>query len=117
MREDLKKLLSDRGNRYAVFLSLGLLFGGMLVFLIKVWSLPPLVPLFYNRPWGMPQLGEPTKLLLLLLSALGVCIINIAFSLRFFKEVVLLVRILLWVSALVSLLATTVVLRVVFLVT
>lgn len=117
MKEDLKKLLSDRGNKYAVFLALGLIFLGLTLFLIKVWSLPPLVPLFYNRPWGLSQLTEPNKVLFFLLFALGTVILNVVFSLRLSKEIVLLTRILLWVSVLISLLATTAVIRILFLVT
>ena len=117
MRDNLKTLFADRLNRYGLFLSLAFLLVGMIVFLMKVWSLSPLVPLFYNRPWGLSQLGKPIQLLSLLLLSLGVLIINIACSLKLFKEAILLPRILLWVSVLVSILATIAVLQAIFLVT
>lgn len=112
MREEFRVLLSDRVNRYGLFLSLGLSIAGLVFFLIKVWSLPPFVPLFYNRPWGFPQLATPIHLLLLLLGSLAVLSINLVLALKLHRSIVLLSRILLWVSVLTSLLATTTVVRV-----
>lgn len=117
MKQELTALLADRVNKYGFFSSLTLIGIGCIAFLIKVWSLPPLLPLFYNRPWGIPQLGSPLQLFFLLLSGLLILIVNTTAALKLYKSVVLLSRILLWVSVLVSLLATTAVIRIILLVT
>lgn len=117
MGEKLSLLLSDRINRYAFFSSIGVIVVGLTFFLINVWTLPPLVPIFYNRPWGLPQLGSPIHLLLLIFASIAVFVLNITIALAFQRNVILLSRILLWIAVLVSLLSTTAVFRVILLVT
>lgn len=116
MREEFKVLISDKVNSYALFLSVACIVLGLLFFVVKVWSLPPLLPLFYNRPWGIAQLGTPLHLLLLLLLDLAILIVNLTLALKLYKSIILLSRILLWISVLVSLLSTTVVIRVILLI-
>ena len=116
MKEEFKILLSDRVNKYGLIVSLLFIAIGFVVFLINVWQLPPLLPLFYNRPWGVPQLGEPMHLLSLLLASLGILVINLTLALALYRNIILLSRMLVWGSALVSLLATTAVVRVIFLI-
>ncbi|MBI2036494.1 hypothetical protein HYT17_02600 [Candidatus Microgenomates bacterium] len=117
MQEEFKLLFSDKANKYGLLLSLGLLFFGLLIFLLKVWSLPPLVPLFYSRPWGISQLGTPLSLLLVLLFGFLVVTINLSISLKLWRNMLILTRILFWVSVVVALLATTTVIQVILLTT
>lgn len=116
MKEEFKILLSDRMNKYGLFLSIGCILIGFTVFLVMVLRLPPLLPIFYNRPWGQPQLGTPLNLLLLLFMSLAVFFINITLALRFYKSIILLSRILIWVSVLVSLLATVAAIQIILLI-
>ena len=116
MQEDFKLLLADKINKYGLILSAACILGGLLFFVIKVWSLPPLIPLFYNRPWGMPQLGTWLNLLVVLLGACGLLLINTTLALRIYKNALLLARILIWVSTLVSLLAAVAAMRIIILV-
>lgn len=116
MREEFKVLLFDRVNKYGLILSLLFIVAGFIVFFINVWHLPPLLPLFYNRPWGVAQLAQPRELLFLLLASLGILVINLTLSLALYKNILLLSRILVWVSVLISLLVTTAVVRVIFLI-
>lgn len=116
MKQELIALLADRVNKYGYFSSLILIGLGFIVFLVKVWSLPPLLPLFYNRPWGMAQLGSPIHLLLLLLLGAAILIVNVTLALKLYRSIILLSRILLWASLLIWLLTTTVVIRVILLV-
>lgn len=111
MREGLKILFSDRGLSLAILFSLS----GFIVFIIHAWSLPPVVPLFYNRPWGTSQLGTPLQLFLLLVSGTCVLLANVAVAVMVYKKNILLARILIWVSALISLLTTAAVVRTIFL--
>jgi|SRR5581483_4808443 len=117
MREELKLLLTDKGNRYALFLSLGILLVGLIFYLVKLGQLPPLLPIFYNRPWGMPQLGSSFSLLFLLLFALFVVMINLTCAINLRKTIILLSRTLLWVSVLISLLTATAIIHIILLIT
>lgn len=116
MSEEFKLLLSDRVNRYGLVLSILILLFGFVIFSIKVWSLSPIVPIFYHRPWGMPQLGMPYHLLIILACAAAMLTINLTIAQTLHRTIVLLSRILVWVSVLVSLLTTIAVVRVLFLV-
>lgn len=117
MQEELRLLLVDRVHRSALFVSIACLVLGLIFFVVRVWNLPPVVPLFYHRPWGLTQLGAPLQLLLLLAGALCIVVLNLTLAMKFYKNVVLLSRILLCIAALVCLLATTTVIRVILLVT
>lgn len=117
MKEQFKLLLVDRVHRSALFVSIAAIILGFIFFVVRVWNLPPVVPLFYHRPWGLTQLGTPIELLLLLAAALCTVVLNLTLAMKFYKNVVLLSRILLCVAALVCLLATTTIIRVILLVT
>ena len=116
MKEEFKLLLSDRVHKYAVILSIISILVGFIFFLIFVWNLPPLLPLFYNRPWGLPQLGSPIDLLVLLIGVLIIFCINLTLAMRFYRNIVLLSRILLWIAALVSFAGVTAVIRIILLI-
>lgn len=116
MKEELNYLLTDKGNKYGVYISIGLILIGLIVFFLRMPKLPPLLPFFYNRPWGTAQLGEPLALLFLLIASTVVFIVNMALATKLYKSVALLARMLIWVATLVSLLATTTVVRVIFLI-
>lgn len=116
LQKELKNLLADRVHRYAIALSILFFFLGLVILLVKIWSLPPLLPLFYHRPWGTQQLGTPQQLLLVLALSGLVLVANLAMSMVLYKNVILLSRILLWVSVLTSFLAALAVVRVILLI-
>lgn len=117
MREEFKLLLSDKVHRNGLIVATAIIAIGFIFFLVKVWWLPPLLPLFYHRPWGMPQLGTPWHLFVILLASVGIFLFNLTLSLKLYRQVILLSRILLWVAVLISLLTTTTVIRIILLVT
>lgn len=52
-----------------------------LVILAFFWrKLPPQAPLFYSRPWGEEQLGNPTGLLLLPVVSLVITLVNLTIA-------------------------------------
>ena len=116
MKDEFKILLLDKANRYALVLSVTCILLELIFFTIKVWSLPPVLPLFYNRPWGTPQLGTPLQLFLLLVLNIAIVVINLTFSLKLYKQIILLSRVLLWISVLISLLTATTTIRIIFLI-
>lgn len=117
MSEEFKLLLADKMNRYGIVVSILVLLFGFILFAFKVWRLPPFVPIFYHRPWGMPQLGMPYHLLIVLGCSLGLLVVNVTIAQMLHRSIILLSRILIWVSVLISLLTTIAVVRVLFLLT
>lgn len=76
--------------------------------------LPPVVPLFYSRPWGKDQLTSP--LFLVLLPVLSVLVLTINTLLSSLVSEKLLQRSLLAASLVVSLLSTIAVFKVILLI-
>ncbi len=60
-------------------------------------KLPPLVPLFYSRPWGEAQLVSPWLLLVLPAFSFFISLLNFILSGLFFDQPFL-VQVLMWVS-------------------
>lgn len=116
MRKEFKLLLFDRVNKYGLYVSVGFILFGFIFFFLRVLELPPLVPIFYNRPWGPAQLGSPMSLLLLLFSSLIIFLVNLALAMKLYSKIVLLPRILIWVSVLTCFLVTTTVVRIILLI-
>lgn len=116
MREDIKLLLSDKVHKYGLFLSIGITLIGIIFFLLNMRDLPPLLPVFFNRPWGTAQLGSSLHILLLILFGIGVFFINLACAVRLYRSIILLSRILIWTSVITAFLTTTAVIRIILLV-
>ena len=117
MKEELRILLTDRGNKYGVYITLILLFFGLILFVFKLGHLPPRVPIFYNRPWGELQLGDPYYLFLFAIGSGLIFLVNITLAMRMYKHVPLLSRMLIWVAVLVMFLCITTLARILFLIT
>ena len=72
----------EPSTKKPVFLGLGILAVGSLLFAVSWFSLPPQVPLFYNRPWGDGQLAQPLFLALPLVFGIIFLILNAIFARR-----------------------------------
>ncbi len=95
-------------------LLLALLSMGILLW--KLSSLPPMVPLWYSRPWGEDQLARPLWLFLLPLSALVWYAINFLVSMYMLSEYLLFTQMLFVSSLVVSLLSFLTLIKILFLV-
>jgi hypothetical protein len=52
-----------------------------LIVIVVCWTkLPPLLPLWYSRPWGVDQLAPPIFLLILPLASISVYTVNLLLS-------------------------------------
>lgn len=114
-KEEIDSLLAEKEIRkpiQATFL-LGLL---MILLLIMSWAkLPPEVPLFYSRPWGLNQLAEKVWLWLLPLTIWFITLINLKIaSYLFIKEKVLAFS-LVWGGLLGAVLANVVLIEIIWL--
>jgi hypothetical protein len=117
MKKHLKAILVDRVIKFAVYINCALLIFGLVIFVIKVRSLPPLLPLFYHRPWGEAQFGSPLHLGLICLAGIVVFFINLSFAIKLYQNNQILSRILVWMSTLIAFLCAMTLLRVILLIT
>ncbi|MEK7119252.1 MAG: hypothetical protein AAB457_00535 [Patescibacteria group bacterium] len=91
-------------------------FGGVMI--IMRWKLlPPAVPLWYSRPWGVEQLAGPLWLFLLPVGGLMVYGVNVWVSLLLLYEYPVFTRVLFLSSLLVNLLCLLTLINILFLVT
>ncbi|HUD19436.1 MAG TPA: hypothetical protein VMR81_03270 [Patescibacteria group bacterium] len=79
--------------------------------------LPPLVPLWYSRPWGADQLAQPVWIFILPLGALCIYLINLLISIYVMSEYLIFTQVLFLSSFLINLLSFIAVIKVLFLVT
>jgi hypothetical protein len=100
-----KYLLSDTYILYAsVFALLSNFFAFVFIF-FQINKLPPQIPFFYSRPWGEEQLAPPVYLIFLPIISFLFYIINLIVSFRFSNKDILLSRILLIGSLVISVLS------------
>lgn len=116
MQEMLVYLRNDRVFKFAFTSSVVLLLCQAFFLIVLYANLPPLIPLYLQRPWGFLQIA--TKIQILIVPVITLCLItvNTFLSTHFYKESPLIARILVWVQALFSLLATLAVVRITLLV-
>ncbi len=82
------------------------------------WTkLPPMVPLWYSRPWGADQLAQPYFLFILPVGSLLLYIINRIISIYITAEYLIFTQVLFLTSLLVSLLSFITLMKILFLVT
>lgn len=116
MNASFKEILSDKIVFWGILSSLFLLgFAVVYVFLFYK-SLPPVLPIFNQLPWGEERLGDKQKLFLPLEITLFILISNVFFSKFVYKHIPLFARILCATSLLICLFALLFIIRTVQLV-
>lgn len=80
-------------------------------------SLPPSIPLWYSRPWGIDQLANPFFILILPLGSLVFYGINTLISVYFTAEYLIFTQILFLTSLLVNFLSFVALIKILFLIT
>lgn len=89
-----------------------------LVALVWRWRLlPPQVPLWYYKPWGVEQLTSPYWLFILPLASILVYFANILISVYFTPEYLVFIQTLSLTSLLVSFLSFVTLVKILFIVT
>jgi hypothetical protein len=82
------------------------------------WNrMPPLVPLWYSRPWGIDQLSSPIWLFLLPLGGLVWFFVNLIVSMYITAEYLIFTQILFISSFVVNLLSFITLVKIIFIVT
>jgi hypothetical protein len=89
-----------------------------LLFIIWQWKrVPPLVPLWYSRPWGTDQLASPIWLFLLPLGGLLIYFINLSVSMYITAQYLIFTQMLFLSSLLVNILSLVTLVKILFLIT
>lgn len=116
-------------NKYTAFLSTNwfirlvhkfilILFVLSLGILLWRWHmLPPMVPLWYSRPWGADQLASPYWLFMLPLASIILYGINFLVSMYVTREYLIFTQMLFLSSLIVSLLSFISLIKILFLIT
>lgn len=89
-------------------------------FALYIWkysTLPPLVPLWYGKPWGIDRLAHPLWLLLLPGGSIFILVINIIAEKLFTRDMLIFTQILALTTLLVAILSLVTLTKILFLVT
>lgn len=105
MKLHFKKLKADKIIRFGTYFSGGIIIFHLLVVLVVFKSLPPLLPLFNQMPWGGDRLGFKIEIFLPLLLSIIFFSLNIYLALRIYEKMPLLSRILTITALLVCILS------------
>jgi len=82
------------------------------------WNrLPPKIPLWYSRPWGIDQLAPPIWLFLLPLGGLAIYFINLFVSEYLIAEYLIFTQMLFLSSLLINVLSLVTLVKILFLIT
>ncbi len=79
-------------------------------------QLPPLVPLWYSRPWGIDQLAKPIFLFLLPISSICIYLINTLLSMYVTAEYLIFTQSIFLSSLIVSIVSFIAVIKIIYLV-
>ena len=88
-----------------------------LMMLIFWRRLPPQVPLWYSRPWGTERLVPPLYLLIPVAACICIYALNIFVANKFATDHPMFARVLFLSSALVSIISTIILVRIITLIT
>lgn len=87
------------------------------ILLSRAKDLPPLIPLWYAKPWGEEQLANPWWLTILPATSLIVYVINVLAGVYLTTEHLVFTQLLYFTSLVVSFLSFITLLKIVFLIT
>lgn len=88
----------------------------VIIFLWRYRSLPPLVPLWYGKPWGTDRLAHPLWLIVLPAASLVILIINTIATRTVTRDMLIFRQILAATALLVAILSLVTLTKILFLV-
>lgn len=95
---------------------LSLLFISILTTVLEWNKLPPLIPLWFSRPWGIDQLAPRTYIFILPVGAFIIFLLNTFLGIFFTAEYLIFTQALYLTSLLISILAFVSVIKILFLI-
>lgn len=112
IKEQVDALLKDRTSYLGIRLSIGLILLMLIINAVFWIKLPPQIPLFYSRPWGEDQLAGKNWIFFLTFICLFLIIMNFRLASLFYKNEILLAKILVWTSVILAFLLDTTLIRI-----
>jgi hypothetical protein len=111
MNEAFKKIQADKIIRIAMSISLGLIVMHALYIAIHFLSLPPVLPLYNQMPWGETRLGSKLEIFIPLAITITFFLFNYFFLARLYNAMPLVSRIIGITTLLVSILSIIFIIR------
>lgn len=102
MNEFIKPITSDKIIRWTIIISLLILLLTLIIIAFYYTSLPPLVPVFNQLPWGSERLGNTWMLFFPPFTALIIILGNIIFTKYIYEKMPLIARMLHTTGLLIS---------------
>ena|SRR5258708_5273769 len=111
MKKFFKYAKADRIIKWSLTAALLILIAELGYIGIFYFSLPPVLPLFNQMPWGQDRLGTRVEILLPVLITVSFFIINLILALKMYEKMPLVSRIVSITTVLISLLSFIFVVR------
>jgi hypothetical protein len=108
-----KNWLIQLVNKFVLFITLC----SLAAIVLRWGKLPPVIPLWYSRPWGIDQLAQPIWIFILPLGSVLLYFINLGLSVYVTAEYLIFTQVLFLTSLLASLLSFITLMKILFLVT
>ena len=116
MKETIKHIRADKIIKWALYSSLFLLFLQIVLILIIYTSLPPVIPLFNQLPWGEARLGSRMEIFLPIIIVFAFFIVNFLLLAKLYERLPLVSRIIGITMMLITLLSFIFTIRTIYLI-
>ena len=116
MKEFFNDIKSDRITNIGFLLTIIFIIVIFIFTLSLYGSLPPLIPIFNQLPWGEERIGNKTTIFIPILTTLLVFVINLIISALIYKNIPLVSRLLAGTSLLAAILTFLFVIRTIILI-
>jgi len=116
MKEFFKDIRNDKTITFAILINIFLIIATILYILFFYRSLPPLVPVFNQLPWGEQRLGQTFTIFVPAGISLLILTVNVFASALIYKRIPLISRMLAGVSLLIAILTFILAIRTVTLI-
>ena len=116
IKKEIYALLKHKTIGFSIRLSLFLLALIVIIIVIFWTKLPPHLPLFYSKTWGKDQLAPKWWFLALPFICFLMVILNIRLASLFLKKEKWLAKILIWSVVILTLLVSTTIIKILFIV-
>jgi hypothetical protein len=113
MKEFFKETLGDKTIKTIFIVNIVAIVTTLIYILIYYGSLPPLIPIFNQLPWGEQRLGPTVTIFFPILVSILILVINAAFCAIIYKIIPLISRMLAAISLLVGILTFLFIFRII----
>ena len=117
MKEIFKQIKADKINRWGLSTVVAILIIELAFIALFYFSLPPVIPLFNQMPWGESRLGTKPAIFLPTMITFAFLILNFSLITRLYEKIPLVSRMLSVTTLLIALLSLIFIVRTILLIT